>query len=493
MAMPRLRWIDGLILPVASAVMMAAWFEPWVRWVARAAGRLPSGPVPSALAMVAVILISGAATRLALRSATPHVRRWVLACGAGLIVGVAWLNYGAHFPWPYLRDLLDWRNSVSPELIVLLTSAVLWWRGVILGRTRSVTDEGVERGFFNGIIALALLVFINNFNLFVPPPDMLAAVLTFFGTALSALTLISLENARRQQHDVTGPWLRLNRPWLLTIVGVVAVILLGALSLTGLISPDALRQLIADLRPLFDAVIEVLRAALMAIVTVLAWLVQPLLPIIQAIARLILTAVMGFLQVIGRIGDEFQRLQAEEEIDSFLNSPEFVTISRSVLVAIALVILALLAVWALRKWGLLPRRKLDETRESIMSRQLLLSQLRDLLNRWRATTPSGPPPLYLPLAGDEARAVVRRAYQQWLEWARINDRARQPRQTPTQYAGVIERDVPEVGAAFRPLTESYERARYGAEPLTPDDVRAAQDSLVTLQTVSVIKSSSSEQ
>lgn len=492
MSLSRLRWIDAIILPAASAVMMAAWFNPWVKWMVRAAGHDPDSPVPSALAMVAAILISGAVTRLALRGAR-HPRRWILMTGAALLAVVAWLNYGEHFPLDYTVGLLDWQNSISPELIVLLATAVVWWRGVMLGRVRSITDEGVERGFFNGLIALALLLFINNFNSFVAPSVMLAAVLTFFGTALSALTLISLENARRQQKDLTGPWLHLNRSWLATIAGVVAIILLGGLGVTGIASPEALQQLIGTLRPLLAAGVELLRTLLVALFSVLIWLVTPLLPVIQAIARLILTTLMGFLQIIGRIGNEIQRLQAEQEIESFLNSPTFVTISRSALVIVALMIFAVLAVWALRKWGLLPRRNLDETRESIMSRQLLLSQLHELLGRWRTRPPAAPPPLYLSLAGDDPRVTVRRVYQQWLEWARINYRAREPRQTPDRYAAALDQARPEVGPVFRSLTELYVRARYDAAPPTAAEARAAQDSLATLPASNVIKSTSTEQ
>ena len=53
-------------------------------------------------------------------------------------------------------------------------------------------------------------------------------------------------------------------------------------------------------------------------------------------------------------------------------------------------------------------------------------------------------------------------------------------------------DQPDRRDALAALTDVYERARYSIEPLTSAEARIAQDSLVTLQAASVIKSSSTE-
>ena len=53
-------------------------------------------------------------------------------------------------------------------------------------------------------------------------------------------------------------------------------------------------------------------------------------------------------------------------------------------------------------------------------------------------------------------------------------------------------DQPDRRVALNALTAVYERARYSSEPLTSAEARIAQDSLVSLQAASVIKSSASD-
>lgn len=490
--MNRINWINFLILPVAVALMIAAWIEPWLLWAVRATGHAIDRPAPSALAWVAVLLISTYVTRFVLGSQTRHPRRWTLVTGAVLIIGVTWANYGAYFPWPWLLAVVDWRNSISPESIVLIVTAILWWRGIALGRTRPIMDDGLERTFFNGLVALALLLFLNNFTKFVSADAMLATVLTFFATALSALTLVSLENARQRQREQSGPWLRTHRPWLVTIVAVVAIVLLGALAITGIASPESLRDVIDSLRPNLAVVGEFLARAITTLFTFMLYLISPLLPLLEAIARLLMTGLLGVLNVIHQLGVEINQLQAEQDVNNFLNSPTFAMISRGTALVIFLFVLALIAVWMLRRSGLLSRKNLDETHESIASRELLLNQLRNWLNRWRARPGTSTSPPFLPLFGDDPRIRVRRAYQQWLAWAQLNDRARKPGETPVMFAAAFTHDRPDSRSAIDTLTQAYERARYAADTISPDEACSAETSLVSLQSASVIKSTSTE-
>ncbi len=489
--MTRIRWLDLIFLPIAVAILIAAWLEPWLVWVIRASGHEPGSPVPPALVLLGVMLISGFVARTLLDRQVLRSRRWILLTGAAMLIGVAWITYGARFPVAYAVSLLDWRNSIAPEAIVLAVTALLWWRGILLGRARAISDEGLERTFFNGLIALAVLLFLNNCARYVSPDAMLASVLTFFATALAALTLVSLENARLRQTDATGPWLKLNRPWLVTIVAVVAIVLCGALMITGLASPETLRDVLSALQPQLQAVGGFLLSILAGLFSFFFWLVSPLLPLLEWLVRLLLNGLMGVLSIIHQLGVQINELR-QEEIDSFLNSPTFAAISRGTAIAIGLIIVALLGVWALRRSGWLTRRNPDETHESIASRELLMKQLRDWLNRWRCKAGGAALPPYLPLNDDEARSQIRRVYQQFLGWASSIDRARAPRQTPAMLSAVLGDDQPDRRESLAALTDVYERARYSIEPLTSAQTRIAQDSLVTLQAASVIKSTSTE-
>jgi hypothetical protein len=95
----------------------------------------------------------------------------------------------------------------------------------------------------------------------------------------------------------------------------------------------------------------------------------------------------------------------------------------------------------------------------------------------------------LPVTNDDARSQIRRAYQRFLEWASSIDRARAPRQTPAMFSATLGAEQPDRREALAALTGVYERARYSIEPLTSADSRIAQESLITLQAASVIKSS----
>jgi hypothetical protein len=305
------------------------------------------------------------------------------------------------------------------------------------------------------------------------------------------LTLVSLENARLHQTDATGPWLKLNRPWVVTIVAVVVVVLCGALAITGLASPETLRDMLGALQPQMKSLGDGLLTALAGLFSFFFWLVSPLLPLLEGLMRLLLNGLMGMLSILHQLGLAVSQMR-QEDVDSFLNSPTFANISRGTAMIIGLIVVALLGVWALRRSGWLTRRNPDETHESIASRELLMKQLRDWFNRWRGKSVAAAAPPYLPLNDDEARTQVRRVYQRFLDWASSIDRARAPRQTPAMLSAALGDDRPDRREALAALTDVYEWARYSIEPLTSAEARIAQDSLVTLQAPSVIKSSTTD-
>ncbi len=481
--------VQSILLPTAIAILIAAWLGPWARWIIRATGRDASSPAPSSLAIALVILLATFITRYVNgeRRARLHPKALIVVAGFVAIFGAAWLTYGDRFPFDYARGLIDWQNSIAPELIVLIAIALAWWRGILLGRVQTLSDETLERTFYNGIAALALLLIFNNYTQFVPSADMLLSVLAFFAIALSALTIFNIEHTRLRQIEPASPRATFNRHWLATIAAVVGAILLGGLSLTGIISPETLNRFIEIVRPLIESLGGAVVAILAALFAALFWLVTPLIPILQAIARLLLKAVMGGLSVLHSLGLMVDQLKAQKQIDSFLNSPEFFTLTRGVTVLVVLLIFVVISIWALRRWDRARKKELDETRENIATRQLLLDQLRALLARFRSRPATLPPQPYLGLSGpaDDPRLIVRRTYQLMLDWARSMGYARFPYQTPSTYADALTAAMPESREPIAALTATYVRARYAVDPVPPDDARLAQASLIRLQTSNV--------
>jgi len=488
--MKRIDWLQLIILPVAVAVMVVAWVAPWAQWIALSTGVDRVGLIPPPGLMLLVILVSTAVTRHALRRAR-YQRRLIVLGGLLAIVIVTALTYRLFEPAAFLRDLVDWQNFIAPELIVGMVTAALWWRGILLGRSQSLIDENLERTFFNGVLALAFLILVNHFSRRIAPLDMLAAVLIFFATALSTLTVVNIELSRLQQPEA-GSWFKRQRHWFATILSVVGAILLGGLLITGLLSPDTLRQFISLIGPALSTVASALAEALRPLFTFFFWLISPLVPILQFFLRILLDGIMAVLRVVRQLGLQINLARAEQGIQSFLDSPEFVAFSRGTAVALMLLLFVLLAIWALYRSRLLSRRNSEETRESIASRELLLGQIKQLLSRLR---PHQAPArsLYLPLDGDNPRLSIRRAYQDFLEWTRVRVHPRAPHQTPLMYAEKLANLSPAQQELVGTLTALYLRARYADDTLTLDEAQAAHEALVRLQVTPVIQSPLSEE
>jgi hypothetical protein len=305
------------------------------------------------------------------------------------------------------------------------------------------------------------------------------------------LMVVNVERTRWQRPEGSS-WLKRQRHWFATILGVISAILLAALAITSLFSPDTLRQLLFSVGPALSALIQAALALLRPIFMFLAWLISPLIPVLQFILRAVMEGVLTFLRVLHEIGVQVDALRAQEDVRSFLNSPEFVAFSRGASLVVVLIVFAVIALWALRRSGLLSRRNPDETRENIATRDLLRQQWQNFLARWRGRSAAAAPQ-YLALSGDDPRLAVRRTYQEFLEWARTYLVARAPHQTPSMYAqrlgGLSEAQQEPVGR----LTALYLRARYAADDLTPDEAQAAQSALVRLQETPVIQSPLTEE
>jgi len=313
-------------------------------------------------------------------------------------------------------------------------------------------------------------------------------VMVFFAASLGTLMIVNIERARLHHTD---PGFQFNRHWIGTIIGVIAAILLGAIGLASIFSPDSVREFGGTMRPIVIGAGTVLLQIFIFITDLLLRLIEPLIPVIKAI-------MLALVDLLGRIAAVFRDLgfninvaEVQRSIEDFLNSPGFLTVTRGSLMIVVLIAFILVVVWALVRSGLLSRRNYDETRENIASRELLVGQIKQLLSRLR---PRRTPPhsLYLPLDGADPRLAIRRVYQEFLEWTRVRVRPRAPHQTPLAYAEKLGSLSPAQQEPVSALTALYLRARYANDELTPAEAQAAHDALVRLQALPVIQSPLSE-
>lgn len=483
----RVRWLEFIFMPLALAIIVVAWFNPAVAWFMRAAGPDRVVAVPSPLWMVGVIIASTFLTRYVLTRKVKHPRQLIIGGGLTAIVITAVAAYRGPSLLSYTRDLLDWGEAISPEFVVLIAAAALWWRGILIGRSQSLVEENLEWSFFNGIVALALLLYFNHLTSWLSTSDLLIAVLTFFAASLAALMIVNIERARLLRSD---PGFEFNRHWIGTLIGVIGAILLGAVALAGIFSPDVLREFGSWLRPAISAIGGVALSILMFIVDLVWRLVEPLVPLIKAVFQMLVDLFRRLFEWFDSLGITVDPASLRA-INDFLQSPGFQVAVRGTLTAVVLIAFVIAVIWALYRSGLLSRRNFEETHENIASRELLTDQLKHLLNRLRRKR-QPEQDLYLPLSGDDPRQAVRLVYQEFLEWARIRIRPRLPAQTPTRYAERLGSLSPAQQEPVRQLTTLYLRARYANDRLTSDDVQSAQLALARLQETPVIQSPTEE-
>lgn len=467
----RINWIENFALPFAAAIFTVAWVEPWVRWALRA-GAADRPLVLSPMIMVGLMFGAALFARRLLITDYPVARARAFLAGASLavIVGLNGFTFGPP-SGDYLRALINWGHTLSPQLLTLLVTCFLWWRGLTVGNI-DIPHDSLASAFFSGIVGLAILFGFNSLWPGLTLAEGVLPALIFFGVALSALALAGLEEDRRLQKKATGSWPGLNRRWLGTVATIIGLIVLAGLIIDIVVAPEGVLVVV---RPLVDALSLVAMLILSALAYLLIWpaflialrLWEVLAILIDALPR---PPAGGASQNAGQL------------TDLVLANPVFQSVGQTLAWGlIAAVILWIFWQAARRLFLLSGGAGDDETRESILSRDLLLKQLRSLFGLRR--TDSGAPPPYLPLNGDLAdpRLMIRRAYRAMLEWAKAEGQPRQPRQTPLTYAAALTQTMPDRATAIATLTQAYIAARYAANSPSLDTARRAEAALVELQ------------
>jgi hypothetical protein len=473
----RSNWIEDLVFPAAVAVLTTAWVHLWLVWVARAG--LPQVNYPPVSPLLLALLLAGAAvlTRYSLdrSGGLGPARSIIVGVGLAAIAFSLWWTFRFGSLGAFLAGLADWGRYISPVLAGLVACAFMWWQGIVLA-VAHWPQQHMERSFYFGIGGLAALFVANQSRPVITATEAVSTTVALFGAGLGALALVSFENARRYHEGTTGTRLSLNRYWVITVASVIGAILLAALLAATLFSPAAYVSLGRALAAVLDTLTFALVFVLAAVVAVIIAIVFP-----------IMQAILNFGPPSSP--DEFIPFdparvagdRAEEAVKLFADNPALAA-GRQVLFLVLLAAgVGLLLWWSVRRLGSLNRKDSDEVRDSIATRELVLDQLRALFTRRLGPAETMDP--YLALAGstDDPRLIVRRAYQSMLEWAHTVAHERTAGQTPASYGELLARAVPQGRDAIATLTLAYERARYGAEPLTLEEARTAQGALTELQ------------
>ncbi len=513
-------WLDGAVLPVAAALMHAAWFHPLLDLFLRdpATGiRTPGLAFGLCLVMLAAGLVVGRLTK-------PGWAGVVVTCLGGLATTALVLCWVIRVLWHqpdlvsvFQADRLAANPEVSlmwiPILVAVICLAFLWWRGVHLAR---VGCENLAQSFTLGVCILIGLLFLA---LMLPlssqlqtarasgshlryllvylaeglaPLSLLIGGIAFLGTLLLIGFSAALGEVAADLMEWTIPVGLLSLALLLPVplppqalFGPLLLFIasgLTALSLVRVSTTLHVQESRVGVRLRVDHHWVTIAIGIMVVIVLVGLLSGRVLGSaffeLRRLASLLHWPALGWtmdLGPFGQLGRASPASAIEEPSPSFEGFLELV-----LMVGIALTIITLLAKrhWLARLLSAVlgyPRpsapESVTERRESIFSWSLLWDQLRALVGGLRKS-----PPLFVTLdPSEDPRRAIRQIYQDLLARAIALDLPRRKGETPTAYVRTLSRLCPHEVSSLQILTLAYSIARYGAIPPTPEQVRAAQD------------------
>jgi len=365
--------------------------------------------------------------------------------------------------------MVYWGDALPGPLVLLIAGVLLWWRGMA---TPSMGHDALVRAFLTGTAVIVLLLLRNQLiGDLLPARELVISLLTFVVSALLTLALVGASDAIQQGGAEAGISLPVSRYWLVAVVIVIAAILVGAWLISALIAPDALRQLIALLRPVWNVLGQILYYILLPFIYILFWLLGPLLRLFEGLGQ-------------EQVPEPVVTPEPEEELEEIERvvhelPPQLDAILRIVLAVAIVVFVVWLITLALRRRQPNRHAEVLESRESVFSWDLLRDQIRSLFRRAR---PAPAPPFFVPLGNtDDPRLAIRAAYQRLLALAIEQGLPRLRAQTPSADLVQLSERWPEQHDALRLVTENYIIARYRPDPPTMAQAEATTQAVERIQ------------
>jgi hypothetical protein len=393
-----------------------------------------------------------------------------------------WRLYSAQYAFWDLRWVGTWGNEmttwtdwetrgVPAPVFMLLAMAYLWVRGVLDGGRLSLMREHVWRTFTVGFLALALLLLVANLDGGGLPEGTGDLLWLFFATAMVAMALTGLKAAGGLDNIVGaegegGAQPRFDRYWLGSVVSVIAALLGLALMLSALIAPDVAAQVLR-------AVWIVVRQGIFYLWVLISLVMYPIAYILALVFRPVLDRLIEFFGPGGLFELELpeaprpEELREGEAVRVFDSMPDEL---RWVALIVLIVVIGLAFALALRRLLSGPRawNGIVETRETVLSRDLLQEQLtnlwRSLVDRLRRRSKAAASP-FLSLESElSTRRVIRAVYQKLLANAQERGLSRLRGQTPIEYQRELVKSWSANREALDVITTGYLQARYALDP-----------------------------
>jgi len=506
-------WLDDGVLPVLLALLRACWLWPWLVLLADVlAPNRPGAALPAWL-VIGLPLLSLTLARYWSRRADQQTaafgpRGAAMPLRARLAVGLTgvvvtllvlwWQLYRTEYAlldvrWidQLSRALLQWDGeSIPAAVLVLVTTFLLWLRGLLDAPKKMVHDD-VWQAFAVAIVGFVAYILALSAAGRELSGRTGGTVIALFGLGMAGLAFSSLKITAGldralgmgQRRGETTP--ALSRHWFLSVITAIAALLLGGLLISALIAPTVLAQLLNAAGAVVSLIGRVLGAILLTFVYVILMAGYYLAVLLQPLVNRIL-ANWEWPEQVEEMMAEMEPLATPEVQDVAATGTSDSTRWLGLL-AIAVVMLIVFAL-AVRRLRALRQDDPDETRESVLSAELLHEQLRalwdDISRRWRQDAAAQP---FLSLEGElSVRQRIRAVYQRLLAAAVLAGEARTPHQTPQTYEQQLALSVTtesmDARTALHQITLAYQQARYADEP---PDTQAAERVEAAWQKLSV--------
>lgn len=195
---------------------------------------------------------------------------------------------------------------------------------------------------------------------------------------------------------------------------------------------------------------------------------------------LLLEAIIGWLQGIfaqgsemGSLSNQFEALQQIQNAYGQGSGGAFPWANLLVQAFCLIIpILALIAIFFLRKNTTARQRTTNEQRESILRWGEVAEDLAGLFGRKRKQADLRQ--ALAAITGGSAASRIRRSYIRMLLAAEARERQRQASQTPREFAPAAAQALGQPAERVAALTAAYERARYAPETATPEQAASAE-------------------
>jgi hypothetical protein len=469
--MNRLRgfdWLAVVFYPLAVVLMEAFWVYPWLVWLGGWPLFSEKRPALSLAAVIIVLAVSLLVTRVMNRQKWPmrSIQGVVIGSGLAVILLVLGAEYRADYgflsgEWfVYIGQVLG-NTFVSANTVVVALPVLLylWWRGIILGQTTSYFKD-IYRSFLLGMVALIALIIIwqissSSEKFEAPGPGIGLNVIAFFFFGLLAIAVCHLYTMRSSMPKEEAALTSIKR-WLPVTLGVVGGMVVISVVVASVFSEEFFASIGHGAGIFFGFLGKIFNYILIPfnyLFDAIYWVLRYLLDLIRNPQP---------LQPEGSGNMTFFEMPDVTPKDLPVGAVLAIKWVVIVLIAAAVVFILAKAISRFRTQRV--REEIEEIHESLWSWRGLKDDLRLLFGlmgkKFQRKRAPAPPKYYMD--DDITRRLnIREIYRHLLWEAARSGVARRPHETASEYAGRLERAVPDSGESLGRLTDLYIDVRYG--------------------------------